>query len=342
MTNTDKLTKLMEQLRHSLKDRMNIMPDEETAIRFLKARNWDINAAETMILKDLQWRSEYKPSNLDCSYCHKCPGTHSLRQVGFDEAGRPVIYSSFCEAIIQRNTTSDVITHLVYTIENAIRTMRPGITQWVFVIDCAGMTTAACHPRLGYECARIMANHYPERLGLAICIKPGPAFKVAWQAIKPFLPSTTVAKVCLIRQKSQIQPTFERYFSPDLCDWLMAEVNLNRVKTKIFTSRRFWLPPSDKSDKHDPRGDLDYLQNWVFTAHPNGHLPHPNILDALQNQLVQVNSSESLQAILEQQNFNSFKTDDDVEDENEDEIAKNIIENLPSEFLIPADAEKLP
>ncbi|CAH8587771.1 unnamed protein product [Heterobilharzia americana] len=78
------------------------------------------------------------PDITDCKNCHSQPGTHSLRQIGFDEAGRPVIYASFCQAVSHRNMSNDAVTHLIYTIENAIRSMQSGITQWVFVIDCTG------------------------------------------------------------------------------------------------------------------------------------------------------------------------------------------------------------
>jgi len=60
------------------------------------------------------------------------------RQVGFDEAGRPVIYSCFSQADTHKNSVEDSITHCTYLIENAKRTMKPGVTTWVFIIDCSG------------------------------------------------------------------------------------------------------------------------------------------------------------------------------------------------------------
>lgn len=61
------------------------------------------------------------------------------RQVGFDESGRPVIYSNFRQAATHRYSAEDSITHVSYIIENAILTMNPGISTWVFVVDCSGM-----------------------------------------------------------------------------------------------------------------------------------------------------------------------------------------------------------
>ncbi|CAH8587720.1 unnamed protein product [Heterobilharzia americana] len=202
------------------------------------------------------------------------------------------------------------------------------------------MTSTSCHPRLGYECAKIMSNHYPERLGLAICIRPGPAFKVAWQAIKPFLPQTTVSKVCLIKSKSQICSTFEQYFSPEMCTWLLDEVKFNRTIQASSTYRPFWLPPKDSKDKHDPRGDQVYTRDWLILNHPSGHLPHPNIVDHMLGSLnsnnyeIKFYSDES-----PEREFGDF--DEQENDADDEEEAKRLATKLPKEFMIPEDAEKL-
>ena len=60
------------------------------------------------------------------------------RQVGHDEAGRPVIYSNFAQAATHKNSVEDSVAHVTYLIENAKRTMSPGVSSWVFVIDCTG------------------------------------------------------------------------------------------------------------------------------------------------------------------------------------------------------------
>ncbi|CAH8640932.1 unnamed protein product [Schistosoma rodhaini] len=120
-------------------DKVNYNKAKINIIRFLKARSWDLQSSEKMIRKDIQWRQEFRPDLTDCKNCHNQPGTHSLRQIGFDEAGRPIIYASFSQAISNRNMSNDAITHLIYTIENAIKSMKSGVTQWVFVIDCTGV-----------------------------------------------------------------------------------------------------------------------------------------------------------------------------------------------------------
>ncbi|CAH8603680.1 unnamed protein product [Schistosoma bovis] len=145
MASTINVKELVEQMKYLLQDLKScpvtdkLITNEENIIRFLKARSWDLQSAEKMIRKDVQWRQEFRPDLTDCKNCHNQPGTHSLRQIGFDEAGRPIIYASFCQAISNRNMSNDAVTHLIYTIENAIKSMKSGVTQWVFVIDCTAL-----------------------------------------------------------------------------------------------------------------------------------------------------------------------------------------------------------
>ncbi|VDL99737.1 unnamed protein product [Schistocephalus solidus] len=117
----------------------DLLKDDSMLWRYLKARSGNIEEAQKMVRKSIEWRRTYKPYAIDCQWCHQKPGLHSLRQVGFDEAGRPVLYSSFTQAATSRNTAAEAISHLTYVLENAVKSMPDGVSQWVLVFDCSGM-----------------------------------------------------------------------------------------------------------------------------------------------------------------------------------------------------------
>ncbi|KER27622.1 hypothetical protein T265_05344 [Opisthorchis viverrini] len=194
------------------------------------------------------------------------------------------------------------------------------------------MSAINCSPRLGYECAQVLSNHYPERLGLAICIRPGPMFKVAWQAIKPFLPIQTANKVCIVNSKSQLQPTLEQHFPKSIVQWLTEEYNLNRAEPKLSRYRPFWLHRPDTDGSHDPRGDKPYVDNWVVKTHSSGHLPHPNMIDYLSGKL---RSTANLMELNEQVDM----VEDDEMAEVDEATAKKLLASLPSQYQIPVDAK---
>uniref|UniRef100_A0A0B7AAM4 CRAL-TRIO domain-containing protein n=1 Tax=Arion vulgaris TaxID=1028688 RepID=A0A0B7AAM4_9EUPU len=205
---------------------------------FSKPVNGSSNA-EKALLNTIEYRRQTKPLTSDCQWCHDRPGFHSMRQVGHDEAGRPVVYANFGQASIRKNSVEDIVAHVTYLIENAKVTMENGVSTWVFVIDCSGMTLSACNPKLGYGTTNILANHYPERLGLVVCVNHSSLFHGVWKALKKLLSPGTVSKVKLVRSEAKIQQLFSNYFSLELANWLLEEITLNRQKPISIGQREF-------------------------------------------------------------------------------------------------------
>lgn len=256
-----------------LEEEPEFITSEETIVRYLKSRDWHVDEAERMLRDSVEYRRRKRPQTLDCDWCHNRPGFHSMRQVGHDEAGRPVIYANFAQASTIKNTTEDSVTHVTYLIENAKRTMVPGVSTWVFVIDCTGMTLSSCNPKLGYGVTNVLSNHYPERLGLVVCLNHSPVFHGVWKAIKKFLHPHTAAKVRMVRSKAKMAELFAELFSPELSEWLLAEIALNKHKPLPQSQQEFWNPPppaDGKAAPHDPRGCPTYVRQYIDTFQPQG------------------------------------------------------------------------
>ncbi|VDM01345.1 unnamed protein product [Schistocephalus solidus] len=194
------------------------------------------------------------------------------------------------------------------------------------------MSTAACHPRLAYDCAQILSNHYPERLGKAFCALPGTAFQAAWKAIRGFLPINTVSKVKIINSKTKLRSYFEEIFSPDMTDWMLTEIELNKKKNITPDQRSFWLPPP--AGVHDPRGSSEYTDKWL-SNHPSGHRPHPNIVDNLERGL---SSPAAIPVSGSSGDLDGSINSSEDEAELDDEKASDFLKQLPTEYQIPTDA----
>ncbi|XP_064611503.1 protein real-time-like isoform X2 [Liolophura sinensis] len=280
-----------------LSDEPEFLQSNETLLRYLKARDWDVDEAEKAVEGTVEYRRSTRPLQVECHWCHDRPGFHSMRQVGFDELGRPVIYSCFAQATTHKNKVDDCVRHVTYLIENAKLTMKPGISTWVFVIDCTGLTLPACNPKLGYGVTQIMASHYPERLGMVICINHNPVFQGIWKAIRVFLHSNTISKMKLIRSKDKVVQTFQRYFPEELTTWLIEEISLNKRHPLPGPQATFWEKPAAIS-AHDPRGCPSYVTRYIDPCvadkrrkNSSGqcdHRPHPNIVDSIQGTVKEV------------------------------------------------------
>ncbi|OWF45087.1 uncharacterized protein LOC110457500 [Mizuhopecten yessoensis] len=335
-----------------LQDEEDFFNNDQTLVRFLKAREWNVDNAEVLLKSAVEHRRSTKPLHMDCHWCHERSGHHSMRQVGFDESGRPVIYSSFAQASTHKNTVEDSVTHCTYLIENAKRTMALGVSTWVWVIDCSGMTLTACNPKLGYGVTQVMSNFYPERLGLVICLNHNPLFQGVWKAIKVFLHPNTVAKMKLVRSKDKYMKLFEIYFNEELTEWLLEEIRLNKNKPLSKTQFEFWNPPVEQGT-HDPRGCPSYVTKYIdtfkLTDYLCTHLPHPNIVDSKSGivRTISVSSEEKRERdrLLADQSGLVSAADQELtggihvsDDEHEDDIAEL---KITQEFQIPGSVSKV-
>ncbi|TPP65614.1 hypothetical protein FGIG_07512 [Fasciola gigantica] len=84
--------------------------------------------------------------------------------------------------------------------------------------------------------------------------------KSAWQAIKPFLPQTTVAKVTMVNNKSQLKNVLEQHFSPSMIRWIQTEYKLNRQKPTYLRYRNSISSTDSRRSEHDPRGEISYVR----------------------------------------------------------------------------------
>ena len=136
------------------------------------------------------------------------------------------------------------------------------------------MTLSSCNPKLGYGVTNVLSNHYPERLGLVICLNHSPVFHGVWKAIKQFLHPQTAAKVKLVRSKGKMAELFSQLFDAELSSWLQEEIALNKQKPLPKAQVEFWSPPSSSSEAHDPRGCPAYVSRYLETFHKSCQSHH--------------------------------------------------------------------
>lgn len=233
------------------------------------------------------------------------------------------------------------------------------------------MTLSSCNPKLGNGVTNVLSSHYPERLGLVVCLNHSPVFHGVWKAIKQFLHPQTAAKVKLVRSKAKMTELFSQLFDAALSSWLQEEITLNKQKPLPRAQVEFWNPPPSGSETHDPRGCPAYVRQYVETfresrrsnhdtqpsdkvtppgdrATPLGvvrvHKPHPNIVDHLSGRTVAAVtlSKEELQ---ERQQAQSMVESDGrrgggaTEEEEEEELAYDL--DIPKDLQIPSTAMPL-
>lgn len=203
-----------------------------------------------------------------------------------------MFYSSFTQGTLRSETAEAAVQHIVYLLEQACRTMKKGADACVWVMDCDGMFMSACNPRVAYGVNQTVSVHYPERLGLVLCINSGMLMRGAWAAIKPFIAPQTAAKLRFIPSPLTTDSFLNEHIGQELASWLVEESTLNCERPMRESQRTFWAVPP-KTEPHDPRGCRSYVEEFLLpyysTLKEKGelivHHPHPNIIPALKGRL---------------------------------------------------------
>lgn len=236
---------------------------------FLRARNWDVAAALEQMKGCLKWRMDTRPWEVKCNACTQDPITHTMRQVGWDAKGRPVMYSSFKQAKERWNVEQNM-QHCTCCCETLVAQMRRlQVQQWSWVIDFEGFGMRDMAPRIAMAMGTLLQN-YPERLHRIVFIDMPRLFQAAFQALKLVVDARTIGKVIFSAPHS-IELHTGDWMSPPLLQWLTREMACNRQRYSGATERDarcYWIPALQ--GQHDSRGTDAFVSSGMFWSFAHG------------------------------------------------------------------------
>jgi len=176
--------------------------------RYLRARDWDVNKAEHMLLNSLQWRRIYRPDLITAKDVEiELRNEGKMYRGGFDKIGRPIIYMKPAKDNTGVPEREVKVRYLVYVMEKTIRAMPAGVEKLDLLIDFkdANKISGIGEMKISKEILDIMQDHYPERLAHSfICNTPW-VFNVFWKMISPFVNANTKRKVLLVKNLGELQ-----------------------------------------------------------------------------------------------------------------------------------------
>eukprot|EP00884_Botryococcus_braunii_P018714 jgi/Botrbrau1/5526/Bobra.0023s0013.1 len=171
-----------------------------TVRRYLAARSWDVHKASKMLQATLEWRLEHGPEKLrwpEVSVVCKTGRVEQLLDV--DHAGRLIVIMRLRHPMA--DVTPDLqLKFLMHMMERSCRhadALGNGKLTWV--LDMEGYSRKTSPPfSVSMATIRILQNHYPERLGHAIVVRPTTFFSWLWRAITPIMDPVTKEKVTFL------------------------------------------------------------------------------------------------------------------------------------------------
>lgn len=172
---------------------------EWTYVRYLRARHWHIAKAKKMLIATLEWRKEVKPHDITWNHVADEGKTGKVFIMpSVDKHGLPVILMR--PRFENSKNHEQQVRWLIYNLELASRQADElGVGKMTWLIDFVGYTMKNAVPlNTSMKILHILQNHYPERLGCAVCYLAPTLFSFTFKAVKPFIDPVTAKKLVFV------------------------------------------------------------------------------------------------------------------------------------------------
>lgn len=195
--------------------------DDFTLLRFLRARQFEVDRSHRMFQRCEKWRKEFGTNTVleDFVYVEKAKVAKLYPQYYHktDKDGRPVYYEELGKVNIPemyKITTQDrMLKQLVWEYENfalyrlSACSRKAGVLVETSctILDLAGISISSVYQVFGYvkAASNIGQNYYPERMGKFYMINAPFGFPTAFRMFKPFLDPVTISKIFILGSNYQ-------------------------------------------------------------------------------------------------------------------------------------------
>ncbi|XP_057868923.2 uncharacterized protein LOC131075952 isoform X2 [Cryptomeria japonica] len=175
--------------------------DDATVMRFLRARDFNVQKASQFFLKYLNWRRAFVPLGYipESEVCNELEKKKIFIQ-GFDKQGHPigVILAA------RHNSDRDLEEFkrlVVYGFDKICACLPSEQEKFTIIADLEGWGYKNTDIRAYLAALEIMQNFYPERLGKVLMIHVPYLFWAAWKIVYPFIDNVTKKKIIFVEDK---------------------------------------------------------------------------------------------------------------------------------------------
>ncbi|KAJ8984842.1 hypothetical protein NQ317_013043 [Molorchus minor] len=198
------------KFRRSVADILKPHHDDYFLLRWLRARNWNPEAAEKMLRQSMKWRQQWE---VDDGLKNWSPPEviqlyHPSGTSGYDKDGAPVIIVPFAGldvfGLINSCSKQDCVRATIRILEeNLALAAQTGINKLVVIFDMEGFNLRQYAWRPAAELVLSMIQmyeaNYPEILKACYIINAPRVFSIAFNVVKKFLNEYTLSKIQIFK-----------------------------------------------------------------------------------------------------------------------------------------------
>jgi len=202
-TLNDSQVKVLDQLEKMIVERnptpsMSLeVQDTCTLIRFLRARDFNVEKAYELYVQRMEWIERVKPHKITAQEVEQELQSGLLFFYGRDFFGRPIVYARTCNhfSLSTEKQVDAFFKYFVYMCELALMNVpNPPYNQFVIVSDQSFLGRKNMDTK-GYKSLFCLGNYYPEVIHCIHILKTPLVFNLMYKIGKQFVDKKTLAKI---------------------------------------------------------------------------------------------------------------------------------------------------
>ncbi|XP_053609887.1 protein real-time isoform X1 [Plodia interpunctella] len=234
------------------------VPSDTTLLRFLRARDFNVEKAREMLSQSLLWRKKHQVDRILSEY--ETPDVVTQYFPGgwhhHDKDGRPLYILRLGQMDVKGllksigedgllKLTLHVCEEGLKLLEEATRTSERAIQSWCLLVDLDGLNMRHLwRPgvRALLRIIQIVEANYPETMGRVLIVRAPRVFPILWTIVSTFIDENTRSKFLFYGGKDYLQPGgLLDYIPKDLIpDFLGGPCKSDIVDASTYVPHRFY------------------------------------------------------------------------------------------------------
>jgi len=174
--------------------------ETEELLRFLQAREYDVDKAFTMFTNTLKWRQEYKPWEIDNAVREKeAAKGYSVMTPFVTKQGWRVIVTFLAFYDPNNRDIREVERFLIDRVNKLNSEMEPGKDRKILmIVERIGATWKNVDRAYFKQVIPLIASHFPEQLGCGIILRANWLVQIVFNFVKHFVEKRTIDKIRIV------------------------------------------------------------------------------------------------------------------------------------------------
>jgi len=185
-------------------------------LRFLKARQYDIDVATELLASSLRWRLKVEVKKVQYKDTYSEIVKEKVLIPGYDKERRLICLVKVRLHFPSSSVKKVMEKMILFMMEKCRSKLDPDVETFDLIFDLSGFSLSNMDYDLVKYLLKIFSDYYPETLGMCLVVNSPWLFKGCWAIVKPWMDPVTSSKILFVNSNKLLEYIDESVLPEDL------------------------------------------------------------------------------------------------------------------------------